>query len=234
MTVTAPLELLASRLATASYGVIPDQPSPYQLRGSLINGVDLPADAPPAASRPGPPSVLYIGTWGGRKRGRFLWELFRRDVRLRIPEAELWMVSDRCQDGDGVSWFPRPSDAELTAMMRRAWAFCLPSTYEGFGMPYIEAMANGCPVIASPNPGAEYVLERGAAGIIATDDELADSIASCLEDSELRASLYARGRARAKAFSWPRVVGEHENAYREAIELWRSRWGSCGAKNDAR
>ena len=42
------------------------------------------------------------------------------------------------------------SDAELVDLYRSSWLFCLPSSYEGFGIPYAEAMANGCPVVATP------------------------------------------------------------------------------------
>jgi glycosyltransferase involved in cell wall biosynthesis len=127
------------------------------------------------------------------------------------------MVSDRCEPSEGVRWFPAPDEDELDSLLARAWALCLPSTYEGFGIPYLEAMAHGTPVVASPNPGARYVLDGGRAGLVVEDVELAGALVRCLTDRELRASLSARGRERAADFAWPRVLAAHEAAYREAI-----------------
>ena len=91
---------------------------------------------------------------------------FVRDVLPAVPNARLYMV---CRDapanpGDGVTVLGQLSDAELAAAYQRSWAFCLPSDYEGFGIPYAEAMASGLPVVATPNIGARYVLNEGEAG----------------------------------------------------------------------
>ncbi len=50
---------------------------------------------------------------------------------------------------------------KLCELYQRAWILCLPSTYEGFGVPYIEAMASGTVAVASPNPGAKEILDNG-------------------------------------------------------------------------
>jgi phosphatidyl-myo-inositol alpha-mannosyltransferase len=213
--VTVPLELLSSRLATAAYGVGAEPAPLYRLDGLLHNGVTLPAGPGPAKSER--PTILFVGTWNGRKRGRFLSDVFQRDVAPALPEAELWMVSDRCEERAGVRWFGTPADAELWELFARAWAFCLPSTYEGFGVPYIEAMAHGTPVVASPNPGSEMVLEGGRHGLLLSDAELGAGLVRLLEEPGLRARLAEAGRSRAEQFAWRNVVEAHENAYREAL-----------------
>lgn len=216
-----PLELLASRLATASYGVGIDSETIYQTAGLLNLGIDR-ATAPP---RPSPqPSILFVGTWAGRKRGALLHEVFRREILPAVPGAELWMVSDFCEESEGVRWIEAPSDAELSALMSQAWAFCLPSSYEGFGIPYLEAMAHGVPAVGSPNPGARMLL-GGGSGILAEDAELGVRLVEVLSDESLRESLVAKGAERMEEYSWERMAERHEDAYRQAIESWDSRRG---------
>ena len=96
-----------------------------------------------------------------------LMELFKSEVLPEIPAAELRMVSERQSLEPGVRRYGRVSSETLAELYRSAWAFCLPSTYEGFGVPYIEAMAARTAVIAtSPNPGAREVLSDGSYGCL--------------------------------------------------------------------
>src|SRR5262249_19792519 len=100
--VTYGLEHLAAGLATGSYGVNPD-PGPGPGRtGPLPLAAALPAAWSPG--RGGPPLILFVGTWEGRKRGRLLHESFLREVRTVHPDARLVMVSDRCEPARGVVW----------------------------------------------------------------------------------------------------------------------------------
>ena len=216
--VTFALELLSSRLATSTYSLIPEEGVPYRTRGYLPCGVGTP---PAAAAEERAPSILFVGTWNGRKRGRLLHEAFVREVRARRPGAELVMVSDHCEPAEGVLWRPSPSDEELRELYLRASVFCLPSSYEGFGIPYIEAMATDTPVVATDNPGARFVLDHGAAGLIVRDDELGESLAGLLDDPARRSELARAGRERVQEFAWPRIVQAHEAAYREAISRFR-------------
>jgi len=212
---TYPLEVIASYLATASYAVTDVAAPLYRVQGVLPCGVAAPSAA---VARSEAPSVLFVGTWEGRKRGRLLKEVFERHVLPAQPAAELWMVSDRCEAAPGVRCLGSPSDAELAELFGRAWAFCLPSTYEGFGIPYIEAMAAGTPVVATPNPGSRMIIEDGRSGLLPEDHQLGSALARVLTDPELRAGLVAAGRRRAADFAWPRVVGAHESAYRNALD----------------
>jgi len=175
-------------------------------------GVDL------SRFRPGPktdhPTVLFVGTAGGRKRGNFLADVFAREIRPQFPDAELWTVSDQPLAGDNVVNLGRVTDDALADLYRRAWALCLPSTYEGFGVPYIEALASGTVAVASPNAGAGEVLQNGAWGVIAADDALGQQINTLLADSERRAHYEQRGLARAQEFDWASVAARYENIYR--------------------
>ncbi len=223
-----PLELLASRLATRSYAVAPGMPQLYRLHGLLHCGVDAGSNG--SVSRSETPSVLFVGTWEGRKRGRLLAELFEREVRPRVPDAELWLVTDRGEQAAGVQVIHAPSDAELAELFERAWVFCLPSEYEGFGIPYIEAMSHGAAVVATANPGARYVLEEGRSGITVTDGELGGALVNVLTDEALRQRLVEAGARRAREFSWDSSLDAHAQAYETAISAWRERRGRAARR----
>lgn len=214
------LELLARRLATASYGVGVDSVEVYRADGLLPPGVDIPELGSPRAERP---TILFVGTWGGRKRGAMLHEIFRRVVRPAVPAAELWMVTDECEPAEGVRWIQAPSDQELSDLYSKAWVFCMPSSYEGFGIPYLEAMAHGTPVLTTPNPGVETILGEGHRAIVDCEDELGPRLVELLGDGALREDLGREGRDRAAAYSWTRSAERHEAAYREAAERFSSR-----------
>jgi glycosyltransferase involved in cell wall biosynthesis len=214
------LELTASRLATRAYGVIPRIGPGYRAAGHLPLGIDVPE--PESLARPGPPTVLFVGTWTGRKRGSLLRDAFLAHVAPVVPYARLVVVSDHCEPGPGVFWARRPSDDELTELYRSAWLFCLPSSYEGFGIPYLEAMAHGTPVIATSNPGASFVLEGGRHGRIVSEPKLGTQLAALLLDEDTRLALAHAGRQRAKAFSWEAAIKRHEHAYHDAIARFKS------------
>jgi glycosyltransferase involved in cell wall biosynthesis len=214
---TVPLELCAARLATARFGVAPGADNWLGRDGHLPFGVDAPAGpGDPAPS----PTVLFVGTWAGRKRGAFMHETFLRDVLPRVPDAQLWMVSDHCAKTDGVRWFRTPSDEELGELYSRAWVLAAPSLYEGLGIYYLEAMATDTMIVATPNTGSAYVLDQGRAGRLVTDEDFGQAIVDGLSDPDLRAHYVARGRDRAAEFSWDSVVEAHVRAYELAIARW--------------
>jgi phosphatidylinositol alpha-mannosyltransferase len=216
------LELHAARLASARYGVGPDSRTIYGCDGVLRTGIELPT----APRHPAPyPLISFIGTWRGRKRGALLHEVFQREVLPKVPEARLCMVADHCEPGPNVTWLKQPSDAQITELLLSSWAFCLPSSYEGFGIPYLEAMACGAPVVATPNPGAEDLVRPGGAGIVVEAQDLGESLVMVLRSDELRARLASAGKARAADFTWDRVGAQHEAAYATAIARFHQRDG---------
>lgn len=221
------LEQLSARLANAVYGIGIDSQTLYRADGILGSGVVPPRRAGAPEVRP---TILFVGTWEGRKRGALLHQIFTQEVRPRVPQAQLWMVSDRADPADGVHWFEHPTDSELTELYRRAWTFCLPSTYEGFGLPYLEALAHGLTVVATPNVGALAMLP-GAGRIVADDQLGAALVASLCASDEQRARAGMVARDRAGDYAWPQVVEAHEAAYRLAGERYdRCRRAATAAK----
>ena len=201
--------MLADELVTVSANTRRFIP---MVRRVIPNGVDL-ETFHPSAEKSDAPSVLFVGTMHGRKRGAFLLDLFRREIRPRVPNAEFWAVCENEVDGDGVRWFGRVPLETLADLYRRAWVFCLPSTYEGFGIPYAEAMASGTPVVASPNLGAREVTGEGRSGLVAPDDQLGETLVRVLQDSDLRRSLREAGLERAQDFSMDNICAQYEAVY---------------------
>jgi glycosyltransferase involved in cell wall biosynthesis len=123
------------------------------------------------------------------------------------------MVCSDAPAAPGIEVLGRLSDAELVERYGRATVFCLPSSYEGFGVPYIEALAAGCPVVATPNPGAREVLGDGAFGRLVEPDQLGAALVDLLRDADARSHLAEVGRARALQFDWSAVVAAYERVY---------------------
>ena len=101
------------------------------------------------------------------------------------------------------------SDEELASLYAGATAFAYPSTYEGFGLPVLEAMAAGAPVVTSSVSSLPEVAGDAAVLVDPYDVRaIRDALASVLADPAQRSELRERGRTRAAAFSWARTVQE--------------------------
>ncbi|WP_066585015.1 glycosyltransferase family 4 protein [Cellulomonas timonensis] len=183
---------------------------------TIPNGVDARFHPEPLA-RAGHPVILFVGAWHGRKRGAELAAAFTQHVLPRRPDAELWMVTRDAPDqpGPGIRVLGALTDEELAAAYRSSWLFCLPSSYEGFGIPYAEAMASGLPVVATPNPGARYVTDRGRAGVLIGLDRIGPRLADLLDDAPARAALTAAGLARSAQFTLSAVADQYEALFAE-------------------
>jgi phosphatidylinositol alpha-mannosyltransferase len=179
-------------------------------------GVDTSLFSPSAKSPH--PTILFVGTVEGRKRGSLLAETFTKTVRSQCPDAELWSVADGDLPVDGVKNFGKVPLDQLVRLYQEAWVFCLPSTYEGFGVPYIEAMAAGTPVVATANPGANEVLAEGQHGIISADDSLGKSLCELLQNEDLRAEYARSGVKRAQDYSWTRITQQYEDVYSSLLQ----------------
>ncbi|HEV8687544.1 MAG TPA: glycosyltransferase family 1 protein [Gaiellaceae bacterium] len=104
-----------------------------------------------------------------------------------------------------------PKD-ELARLYRDAAALVLPSRYEGFGLPVVEAMASGTPVVAAPDEALQEVA--GDAAVFAPPEELAAGVERALAD---RARLIAAGLERARRFTWEETARRTLRVYRELL-----------------
>lgn len=181
------------------------------VRTRIPNGVDLSQFSPGGKSAN--PSILFVGTYVQRKRGRLLADVFEQVVHPKLPDAELWLVSEDAPERPGVKIFARLPDADLQELYRRAWVFCLPSTYEGFGIPYIEAMASGTPVVATRNAGAIEVTENGRFGTVVPDDRLAEALMGLLQSPPEREVIADDALRHVQKFSLGSVAERYESLY---------------------
>jgi alpha-1,3-rhamnosyl/mannosyltransferase len=179
----------------------------------IPNGVDLHVFFPdgPLDPRLGPRSILYVGGYKPHKRVELLVDALPHvpgatpvlggDVPPAIlARAETVGVSGR------IALLGPLDDAGLAAAYRAATVFCYPSANEGFGLPPLEAMASGTPVVCADSSSLPEVV--GDAGILFVDPEqLAASLTSLLDDPTHRDDLRALGLARARTFDW-RVTTE--------------------------
>src|SRR6185437_15832354 len=108
------------------------------------------------------------------------------------------------------------ADDDLPALYAGADVFALPALYEGFGLPVLEAMAAGTPVLTS-NVGATAEVAGDAALLVdpLSVAAIRDGLRALLTDAGLRDDLRARGRRRAAQFSWERAAAETLALYRE-------------------
>ena len=212
-----PLEHLSARLATLSVAVGKDTEKIYHLDRQIDHGVDLEKFYPGVKTID--PSILFVGTWKGRKRGEFIFDNFVRSVLPKHPHAMLWMAIDFCPDHPNVVDLNFPKDEDLAELFRQAWIFAYPSIYEGFGIPYLEALASGTAIISSSNAGAKYILDDGKYGVIADDNSFGQALIDSIDNVDRRARLSHIGIARAKDFSWEVVAAKQQPRNRHRSHL---------------
>ena len=153
--------------------------------------------------------VLAVGTLEPRKNlGAAQQAAQRLGVELRVVGAQGW-------GGVQVNgWLGRVPDEELAALYRGARCLVYPSLYEGFGIPVLEAMACGTPVVTSAGGATEEVA--GGAAVLVDPHDPAAIAAGVEEASSRRDELRARGLERAAQFSWNRVAAETRAVYEDA------------------
>lgn len=172
------------------------------------------------------PYVLFVGTIEPRKNLAgviaAMATLSGADVDLVLVGPDGWHedVDARLAvlDGTGIGVHRlgfQPPEA-LPALYAGAAAFCFPSLREGFGMPVLDAMAHGAPVVTSAGTATEEVAGDGALLVDPRDHEaIGSALAEVLDDPRKADDLRARGRQRAAAFTWTRTAELTAAAYTE-------------------
>jgi phosphatidylinositol alpha-mannosyltransferase len=181
----------------------------------IPNGVDTRLFRATPPEKTSFPSLVFVGALEGRKQGRFLLDVFSKVIRPAYPAAQLMFVGPQGPALSGVTYYTGVQDAQLASLYRRAWVYASPSTYEGFGLPYLEAMACGTAVVATPNPGSLEVLADGRYGKVVTSTEFGAAILGLLGDEDGRRALEASGVQRAEQFSRSTMIDHYETLLSE-------------------
>ncbi len=161
------------------------------------------------------PYILSVGTIQPRKNYIRLMEALdplaaARPLDLIIIGQPAWLAEPILEAAAARPYVHLPgftADADLPALYRQAELFAFPSLYEGFGLPPLEAMACGTPVVASSVSSVPEVVGEAGLSVDPTDvPAWTAAIARLLDDSDLRADLRNRGLARAAEFTWARAA----------------------------
>lgn len=205
----------------------------YQAIDPIFRPISDPEPLAAVRARYGVPEefVLFVGTVEPRKNLPTLFEAFRLVLDRYRSRAKLvvvgplgWLVDEsleaveRLSLEDDVLFLKKVPVADLLHLYNAARVLVMPSFYEGFGRPALEAMACGTPVIVSNVSSLPEVV--GDAGILVSPhdpEDIAVAIWRVLSDAQLREEMRAKGLSRATCFSWERAAQQTLDVYREVM-----------------
>jgi glycosyltransferase involved in cell wall biosynthesis len=175
--------------------------------------------------------ILFVGTIEPRKNLRLLVEAFEQMLRntslspkLVIAGGKGWMMDDfgsfidKKGVTDRVCLTGYLQDEELCALYSTCKVFIYPSLYEGFGLPPLEAMACGAPVITSRTPALMETVGNAARLVDPKDvDDVAQAMTEMLSDPKVREHYAELGKSHVKQFSWEQTALKTLEVYREVL-----------------
>jgi glycosyltransferase involved in cell wall biosynthesis len=174
------------------------------------------------------PFILSVGTIQPRKNYQRLVQAFasiNQPLSLVIAGSEGWNCDDVYREVEKLGladrvYFPGfVAEEDLPVLLSAATLFGYPSLYEGFGLPVLEAMACGTPIVAANQSSLPEVVGDAGLTVDPTDvAALATAITRLLDDPSLRERLSAAGLAQAARFTWPTMAAKLLRVYQEVIE----------------
>lgn len=210
-------------ILTVSEAIRREIVSRFQVPEDRVRAIPLAASErfrPVAVEASRKPYFLFIGTLEPRKNLPALVEAWRA---TRAETGADLVIAGRTRADfvpisptEGVQLLGEVSEGELPRLLSGAVAFVYPTLYEGFGLPVLEAMQCGCPVITSRDPA---VRETAGGAAIHADSvaEIAAAMVALAASSERRREWREKGLARAAGFSWSRTARATHDLYEEVV-----------------
>lgn len=170
--------------------------------------------------------ILYVGRLSPEKNIEGLIKAFGMFMDEHPTGLKLKVTGDKKQLGfpinqrirNKIEFIGHPNDDRLAALYRNASLLAFPSLYEGFGLPPLEAMACGCPVVVSNVASLPEVCGDAAQYVDPHNiDSIAEGIHKVLTDEALRLSMIEKGLKRTRLFSWKKSAQEHIKVFEEAL-----------------
>lgn len=175
------------------------------------------------------PYILVVGTLEPRKNVPTTLRAFERllekgiQAKLLLAGRKGWMYDDiftlmeRPKLKENVHYLGEVTDAQLVALLHQSTILAYPSLWEGFGLPVLEGMATGIPVLTSRRGALEEVAGDGAHLVDPeSDEDVAAGLEKLITDAAYRKEISERGRRRAALFSWRNCAQRTVEAYRRA------------------
>ncbi|MFP4680515.1 MAG: glycosyltransferase family 4 protein [Chitinispirillaceae bacterium] len=168
------------------------------------------------------PSVLFVGGIHGRKRGRLILDVFSREILPAHCDCLLYVVGPEPCSGTNVVYMNKLAEKELIKLFQNCWVYCMASSYEGFGVPAIEAMACGTAVAAVKNPGVLEVIQDGSNGVLCSEQELGRKVNELIDKRAFRSELVQTALEGIDEYDSGSVARQYEKIYRDALSKARS------------
>jgi glycosyltransferase involved in cell wall biosynthesis len=174
------------------------------------------------------PFILFVGTIEPRKNILGIVQAFKTVIKkmdnllLVIVGKRGWRCGEivKSLQDNHIVWLENIKDRDLVNLYNAAELLVFPSVYEGFGLPVLEAMSCGCPVLTSDIPVMHEVAGDAAVMVNPRDSsKISEGIVRILADNNLRSSLIDKGLRQSRKFSWERCARETTAIYNKLINI---------------
>ncbi len=180
------------------------------------------------ASKSPHPSLLFLGDLNSRKQGHILLDLFQQHILPHHPDAILTVIGPEAVDAPNVVYRGHVNRTHLLYIWNESWIYCMTSSWEGFGVPVLEAMASNTAVVALRNQGIDALCTHDHNALLSTTvEEFSRMLTDCLSQPSLRQRLTAAGAETVSQYDISRTAHAYEMVYRQLQRAENTRKRMC-------